>query len=43
MDVLVDGEFLLERKNISLHFRGSENQHVIDLKTGEYLYPEEPQ
>ncbi len=41
IDVLVDGEFIAEKKNLSLHFRGSENQHVIDLKTGEYLYTED--
>jgi anaerobic ribonucleoside-triphosphate reductase activating protein len=29
--VLVDGEFVLEKKNISLRFRGSENQRLIDL------------
>ena len=31
IDVLVDGEFVLEKKNISLKFRGSENQRLIDL------------
>ncbi len=31
IDVLVDGEFMLEKKNISLRFRGSENQRVIDM------------
>ena len=39
IDVLVDGEFILEKKNIRLRFRGSENQRLIDLnqtrKTGE--------
>ncbi len=32
IDVLVDGEFKAELKNISLQFRGSTNQRVIDLK-----------
>lgn len=31
IDVLVDGEFIEEQKNISLAFRGSENQRVIDV------------
>ena len=30
-DVLVDGPFILEQKNLSLRFRGSENQRLIDL------------
>lgn len=30
-DVLVDGEFVLEKKNIRLKFRGSENQRLIDV------------
>ena len=29
--VLVDGKFVLEKKNIRLRFRGSENQRLIDL------------
>ena len=29
IDVLVDGEFILERKDISLQFRGSSNQRII--------------
>jgi len=31
-DILVDGPFLIEKKNISLAFRGSENQRIIDVK-----------
>lgn len=31
IDVLVDGEFVEEKRNISLKFRGSENQRLIDL------------
>lgn len=29
IDVLVDGEFVIEKKNPNLRFRGSENQRVI--------------
>ncbi|MBR1663845.1 MAG: anaerobic ribonucleoside-triphosphate reductase activating protein [Ruminococcus sp.] len=32
IDVLVDGEFVLAKKNITLQFRGSENQRLIDVK-----------
>lgn len=32
IDVLVDGPFIEEKKNISLSYRGSENQRVINLK-----------
>lgn len=32
IDVLVDGEFQIEKKNISLQFCGSENQRIIDVK-----------
>lgn len=32
IDVLVDGEFQEDKKNIMLEFRGSENQRVIDVK-----------
>lgn len=32
IDVLVDGEFVEERKDISLQFRGSSNQRIIDVR-----------
>lgn len=32
IDILVDGPFILEQKDISLQFRGSKNQRIIDLK-----------
>lgn len=31
LNVLVDGRFVEEKKNISLRFRGSENQRLIDV------------
>ena len=31
LDVLVDGPFVESRKNLSLRFRGSENQRMIDV------------
>ena len=38
VDVLVDGEFIEEKKDVSLKWKGSSNQRVIDvqqsLKTG---------
>ena len=41
LDVLVDGPFVMAKKNLSLRFRGSENQRLIDvpasLKTGEIV------
>ena len=32
LDVLVDGPFIAAQKNLSLRFRGSSNQRLIDLK-----------
>lgn len=32
VDVLVDGEFKIENRDLSLMFRGSSNQRVIDIK-----------
>ena len=32
VDVLVDGEYIDEQKDLTLAYRGSKNQHVIDVK-----------
>jgi anaerobic ribonucleoside-triphosphate reductase activating protein len=41
LDVLVDGPFVMEKKDLSLRFRGSSNQRLINvpesLKTGEIV------
>jgi anaerobic ribonucleoside-triphosphate reductase activating protein len=41
LDVLVDGPFIQAKKNLSLRFRGSENQRLIDvpasLQSGEIV------
>ena len=31
IDILVDGRFIEEKKNINLNFRGSENQRIIEM------------
>lgn len=31
-DVMVDGKFVAEKRNLSLKFRGSENQRVLNVK-----------
>lgn len=45
IDVLVDGPFVEEKKDISLRFRGSANQRIIDVKksleTGQTILWEE--
>ena len=32
VDVLIDGRFEIDKRNIKLKYRGSENQRVIDVK-----------
>ena len=32
LDVLVDGEFMIEKKNVALKWKGSSNQRVIDVQ-----------
>lgn len=36
-DYLVDGPFISEEKDLSLKFRGSRNQRIINLKTNEVI------
>ncbi|MNC66731.1 anaerobic ribonucleotide reductase-activating protein [compost metagenome] len=44
-DVLIDGKFVLEQRNLKLSWRGSENQRVLDvaasIKTGQGVWIEE--
>ena len=41
LDILVDGKFIIEQRNLTLVYRGSENQRVIDInktrETGEIV------
>ena len=32
LDVIVDGKFILEQRDVSLKWKGSANQRVIDVK-----------
>lgn len=45
IDILVDGEFVAEKKNLNIRFRGSENQRIIDMcatrKQGKVVLSEE--
>lgn len=47
LDVIVDGRFVEERKNLSVRFRGSDNQRIIQvqesLQKGEIVYWDETQ
>ena len=37
LDMLVDGPFIKEQRDISLKFRGSRNQRLLHLKNGEIV------
>ena len=32
IDIIVDGKFILEKKDLSIIFRGSSNQRIIDVQ-----------
>lgn len=34
IDILVDGEFIEEQRDLTLRFRGSRNQHILTLENG---------
>lgn len=36
-DILIDGPFIQEQRDITLHMRGSRNQRIWDLKTKKEL------
>ena len=38
IDVLVDGEFELDKRDTTIPFRGSTNQRIINVKTGKEIY-----
>jgi len=38
IDVLVDGPFILDKRDTTIPFRGSTNQRIIDIKTGKEIY-----
>ncbi|MDR1197011.1 MAG: radical SAM protein [Candidatus Nomurabacteria bacterium] len=40
LDVLIDGPFILDQRDISLKFRGSRNQRLLHLKGGEIIKEE---
>lgn len=37
VDVVIDGKFELDKRDISLKYRGSSNQRIIDVKKWEFL------
>lgn len=37
IDCIIDGRFIQEKRDITLHMRGSTNQHIFYLKEGEII------